>query len=564
MNRTDLLQSTADFLQTLFSVTPDHLFVEIRALPASLLAGRQRFFCLKQLREEGFARAVPLDLDGKGDIYFGIVPRVQPGHGGNENTDYFDRVWADYDNCDILPRWPLKPSVEWETSPGKRQAVWLLSSTVSREACANVNRRLAHATGADMASTNPERILRLPGLVNTKYETRPRCTVISKTGNRYDPEQINAAVPCEQEQRPRTSTSRKAPCCTQDIKESEEYKEELRDLMFKLGVSPDENPTWCFAHDDRREGGRPSLSVDWKRGQFKCHSPRCGVQGGIGSIRRLASGTPPFVPRMSSYEQTGAFQRDRLVAALGEVGEADLASAVNGCHRDFRAYRCKSCGKTPAYPVSCGFPLCPECMGSRFFAFWEKHREKLQGNLAMVRLTPNESFPLAKQSMSKVRARFKEWRGRYELECGLYALVPLAEGERCQISVLLVIPRSELGKIGKGRAFQVEAVADYSSEEEARCWLSNALLEGVTSWNTTTEMAALWTMLKGTPLVFGFGQWHRIRGGRAKGIPQDKVRCPFCGGELVPLGVVPQDSVAIEEGQLVWRPPPVGNGGQRT
>ena len=71
-------------------------------------------------------------------------------------------------------------------------------------------------------------------------------------------------------------------------------QEEFRSLFAQLGVFPGENPTWCPFHPDREglPGSPPqkSLSVDWEKCVFKCHSPRCGEHGGFGRLRRLELG----------------------------------------------------------------------------------------------------------------------------------------------------------------------------------------------------------------------------------------------------------------------------------
>ncbi len=56
-------------------------------------------------------------------------------------------------------------------------------------------------------------------------------------------------------------------------------------LFSMLDVYPEGNPTWCPWHPDRQglPGRIPqrSLSVDWDKCIFKCHSPRCGEHGGL-------------------------------------------------------------------------------------------------------------------------------------------------------------------------------------------------------------------------------------------------------------------------------------------
>jgi len=83
------------------------------------------------------------------------------------------------------------------------------------------------------------------------------------------------------------------------------WQKEFRTLFATLGVHPGENPTWCPWHPDREgiAGREPqrSLSVDWQKCVFKCHSPRCGEKGGLTKLRALAS--RPNYPVANSYAQ---------------------------------------------------------------------------------------------------------------------------------------------------------------------------------------------------------------------------------------------------------------------
>ena len=56
---------------------------------------------------------------------------------------------------------------------------------------------MAMATKSDMSATNLERVLRLPGLVNTKYPQLPRCRIIHISDKRYTPEEMDAILPIE-------------------------------------------------------------------------------------------------------------------------------------------------------------------------------------------------------------------------------------------------------------------------------------------------------------------------------------------------------------------------------
>jgi len=57
---------------------------------------------------------------------------------------------------------------------GGAHAYWLLAEELSGERCESLNRRLAAALGADPASTNRGRIMRLPGTLNHKPASRGR------------------------------------------------------------------------------------------------------------------------------------------------------------------------------------------------------------------------------------------------------------------------------------------------------------------------------------------------------------------------------------------------------
>lgn len=75
---------TPPFLETLFSQVPGHLQREIRVLGSDRRMVFRSFSFLRDLQTHGFERIVPFDLDGSGDVYFGMVPRVKAGRGGNE------------------------------------------------------------------------------------------------------------------------------------------------------------------------------------------------------------------------------------------------------------------------------------------------------------------------------------------------------------------------------------------------------------------------------------------------------------------------------------------------
>ncbi len=95
-------------------------------------------------------------------------------------------LYADLDYGRIPPSVPL-PTVTLLSSPEKRQAVWRLHKPADRETATDLNRRLAHACGADLSGWDATQVLRLPGLPNHKY-TDVFTAIEQASGRTYDRE----------------------------------------------------------------------------------------------------------------------------------------------------------------------------------------------------------------------------------------------------------------------------------------------------------------------------------------------------------------------------------------
>lgn len=100
-------------------------------------------------------------------IFDGPVRRAAAAH-----EEY--ALWADLDEADprlIEEKW--KPSVAWQTSPGRYQALWLLEDPdaedlVDASVRGNENQRMSYMVGADPSGWDTTQLLRLPGMVNHK------------------------------------------------------------------------------------------------------------------------------------------------------------------------------------------------------------------------------------------------------------------------------------------------------------------------------------------------------------------------------------------------------------
>lgn len=112
--------------------------------------------------------------------YFGLAARRNRSSGRAENCSFSRAIFADIDFKQIpepeaivaLERFPLRTSF-LVNSGGGFHAYWLLENPFDLQRHAKefkaLLRQTARALGADLASSEPARILRVPGTLNYKY-----------------------------------------------------------------------------------------------------------------------------------------------------------------------------------------------------------------------------------------------------------------------------------------------------------------------------------------------------------------------------------------------------------
>lgn len=106
-------------------------------------------------------------------------------------------LYADLDGVDphVLPE-GLTPSVAWETSPHRYQAMWWVRGQLEPEAHSSVNKQLTYRVGADRSGWHCTKVLRIPETTNYKYPSRPQGRMLwdSLRNVRIDPQQIKSRV----------------------------------------------------------------------------------------------------------------------------------------------------------------------------------------------------------------------------------------------------------------------------------------------------------------------------------------------------------------------------------
>jgi hypothetical protein len=96
---------------------------------------------------------------------------------GNDSVDRSAVAWVDIDDprrLRALRRFPHPPHAVIASGSGGAHAYWRLDPELSGEHCEALNRKLAAALGADPASCNRGRIMRVPGSRNWKSATKGR------------------------------------------------------------------------------------------------------------------------------------------------------------------------------------------------------------------------------------------------------------------------------------------------------------------------------------------------------------------------------------------------------
>lgn len=138
----------------------------------STLKGRVRDW-LRQHNPEGM------------DVYFCPLPFSKP-----ERLAMYVKpvniLWSDVDDGDPTK---LRPTVLWESSPGRHHALWYIKEKLHAEDAAALNRSLTYHLGADKGGWDLSQVLRIPGTYNHKYNSRPQVKLIH-----WDNKELNHRV----------------------------------------------------------------------------------------------------------------------------------------------------------------------------------------------------------------------------------------------------------------------------------------------------------------------------------------------------------------------------------
>lgn len=118
------------------------------------------------------------------DVYFCPLPFRKP----ERLAKYVKPVnilWSDVDDGEPEK---LRPTVLWESSPGRYHALWFIKERMNAEDASQLNRSLTYYLGADKGGWDLSQVLRIPGTYNHKYKSKPRVKLIH-----WDTKELTAA-----------------------------------------------------------------------------------------------------------------------------------------------------------------------------------------------------------------------------------------------------------------------------------------------------------------------------------------------------------------------------------
>jgi len=111
-----------------------------------------------------------------------------------ENAAEARAAWFEMDGGE-LPNGQLRPTAVVESSPGHYQGYYRFTDPVPPGTVEDLNKRLAHAVGADPSGYDLTQLLRVPGTANHKYPERPLVRLLGVRPDEYVPRELDERLP---------------------------------------------------------------------------------------------------------------------------------------------------------------------------------------------------------------------------------------------------------------------------------------------------------------------------------------------------------------------------------
>ncbi len=113
------------------------------------------------------------------------------------NESHF--LWSDLDHANPQGfEQALQPSIVWQSSPNRYQALWKLNRLTTPEHIEEVNKRIAYhfaPQGADKGGWDLSQVLRIPGTLNNKYDAKPKVRIVWKLPDLFALDKLREILP---------------------------------------------------------------------------------------------------------------------------------------------------------------------------------------------------------------------------------------------------------------------------------------------------------------------------------------------------------------------------------
>jgi hypothetical protein len=170
-----------------------HIWTAIRDEDGSLIKPKSANFHYPKAADAAAQWALKQSDEGR-EVYFCAHLLMGPER-RKENAGAVHALWFEKDNGEI-PNGRLTPSAVVESSPGRHHGYLRLSDAIPPETAEALNKRLAHAAGADPSGADLTQLLRVPETVNHKYSEQPVVKVLGLEDSRaYTPAKLGEILP---------------------------------------------------------------------------------------------------------------------------------------------------------------------------------------------------------------------------------------------------------------------------------------------------------------------------------------------------------------------------------
>jgi hypothetical protein len=139
-------------------------------------------------------------------------------------------LYADGDGATVGNGIPEATAVV-QSSPGREQFYWRLASPMPPQEAELLNQRLSYAMRADESGWDLTQLLRVPGTPNHKYPEAPLMKILILRDERYDAQELYAALPPLPEEKPKTADRSPTPQDVMHDVDLSRLSPKMRDLL---------------------------------------------------------------------------------------------------------------------------------------------------------------------------------------------------------------------------------------------------------------------------------------------------------------------------------------------